>query len=156
MELCLLDSKAKHFMDIVLSILQICLDFRELCQVYLLRKPAETKQDNREMEEMDADGDLGLSEESDKQDEDDIIEGIEKYGKGQLRIESAKFMEKVGQCKTELQVLIDKFNSRMRMLIVGLHKIKTKGPCVYSYFNEAFIRFNFNSFYFSRDEEGLD
>ena len=46
------------------------------------------------------------------------------------------------------------FTNKMKILTLGLKKYTKKG--VYSYLDEAFVRFNFNSFYLSRDEEGLE
>ena len=76
------------------------------------------------------------------------------FGRGLLRIDSIKFMDNVEQCQVELNDIRSKFKMYMQFLVDTLKKYTKKG--VYSYLDEAFIRFNFNSYYMSREREGLE
>eukprot|EP00347_Sterkiella_histriomuscorum_P006822 403351300 len=169
MRLCLLDLKSKILLDLVLKVLQICLNFRELCLKYLIRSEGQSGQFkdskmpnyNNDGDSSDLSDDLGLNNLSRDEDEDEYSGSnrdkeayYQQYGRGLLRVDSIKFMDRIEECQVELNELRSKFQTYMQILIENLKKYTKKG--VFSYLDEAFIRFNFNNYYISRDREGLD
>ncbi|CDW85435.1 gamma-tubulin complex component 5 [Stylonychia lemnae] len=165
MRLCLLDNKSKLLLDMVLKVLQICLSFRELCQKYFLRSEGQglnmNNYDQSASNNLDDSDDLGLnlSMDSDRG-EEDVMDTInkerdaDKFGRGLLRIDNFKFIDRIEECTVELNELRSKFTQCMQILIDALKRYTKKG--VFSYLDEAFTRFNFNNYYMSRDREGLD
>lgn len=128
-KLCLLDSKSKNFLDLITNLLQISLDFRTLVKKHLLSSNSHSTEDDNDDLEIDNKNDASL-----------------------LNYESVSFMDRYNECKTQLDMLKSKHRLRMQHLNQGLKKYTKKG--IFNYLNEAFIRFNFNHYYISREEEG--
>jgi hypothetical protein len=120
-------------MDIIIGILSISLDFRSLCKRYFLNNT------------QNAD-----SEDSD----DELTHGSGKDDTTLLNLESLQFADRYNKCKKEFEQLVNSHRTRMKVLTALLKKHTKKG--VYNYLNEAFIRFNFNNFYISREDEELE
>lgn len=80
--------------------------------------------------------------------------GVPSDDQSLLNIESLQFIDRFNRCKQEFEHLVSSHRTRMKVLTALLKKYTKKG--VFNYLNEAFIRFNFNSFYISREDEELD
>ena len=128
-KLCLLDTKSKNFLELILNILQVTLDFRTLVKKYLI--PSYSL--------------------ADKDDDDSDNEISEDKSSSLFNLESLKFMDNYNECQRELNILKEKHALRMKHLIQGLNKYTKKG--IFNYLNEAFIRFNFNQYYLGKDHE---
>jgi hypothetical protein len=124
-KLCLLDAKSKNFLELILNILQVTLDFRTLIKKYLI---------------------CSLSEDDDSDNENPTDKSSSLFN-----LESLQFMDKYKECRRELDILKEKHTLRMKHLIQGLNKYTKKG--IFNYLNEAFIRFNFNQYYIGKEHE---
>jgi hypothetical protein len=71
-----------------------------------------------------------------------------------LNLSSLQFSDRLKACRQELQTLVNSHRTRMQLLTALLKKYTKKG--VFNYLNEAFIRFNYNSFYIKREDEDLE
>jgi hypothetical protein len=123
-KLCLLDAKSKNFLELILNILQVTLDFRTLIKKYLI---------------------CSLS------DDDSENENPTDKSSSLFNLDSVQFMDKYKECRRELDILKEKHTLRMKHLIQGLNKYTKKG--IFNYLNEAFIRFNFNQYYIGKEHE---
>jgi hypothetical protein len=128
-KLCLLDGKSKNFLELILNILQVTLDFRVLVKKYLIPSCS-----------------LGNRDEDDSDNENPTDKSSCLFD-----LESLQFMDKYKECRRELDILKEKHTLRMKHLIQGLNKYTKKG--IFNYLNEAFIRFNFNQYYIGREHE---
>jgi hypothetical protein len=124
-KLCLLDGKSKNFLELILNILQVTLDFRTLVKKYLI---------------------CSLSDDDDSDNENPTDKSSSLFN-----LESLQFMDKYKECRRELDILKEKHTLRMKHLIQGLNKYTKKG--IFNYLNEAFIRFNFNQYYIGKEHE---
>jgi hypothetical protein len=124
-KLCLLDAKSKNFLELILNILQVTLDFRTLIKKYLI---------------------CSLSDDDDSENENPTDKSSSLFN-----LESLQFMDKYKECRRELDILKEKHTLRMKHLIQGLNKYTKKG--IFNYLNEAFIRFNFNQYYIGKEHE---
>jgi hypothetical protein len=124
-KLCLLDAKSKNFLELILNILQVTLDFRTLIKKYLI---------------------CSLSDDDDSDNENPTDKSSSLFN-----LESLQFMDKYKECRRELDILKEKHTLRMKHLIQGLNKYTKKG--IFNYLNEAFIRFNFNQYYIGKEHE---
>jgi hypothetical protein len=125
-KLCLLDAKSKNFLELILNILQVTLDFRTLIKKYLI---------------------CSLSDDDDDSDNENPTDKSSSL----FNLESLQFMDKYKECRRELDILKEKHTLRMKHLIQGLNKYTKKG--IFNYLNEAFIRFNFNQYYIGKEHE---
>jgi hypothetical protein len=124
-KLCLLDAKSKNFLELILNILQVTLDFRTLIKKYLI---------------------CSLNDDDDSENENPTDKSSSLFN-----LESLQFMDKYKECRRELDILKEKHTLRMKHLIQGLNKYTKKG--IFNYLNEAFIRFNFNQYYIGKEHE---
>jgi hypothetical protein len=124
-KLCLLDAKSKNFLELILNILQVTLDFRTLVKKYLI---------------------CSLSDDEDSENENPTDKSSSLFN-----LESLQFMDKYKECRRELDILKEKHTLRMKHLIQGLNKYTKKG--IFNYLNEAFIRFNFNQYYIGKEHD---
>ena len=84
---CILEQKNRQYHDLLMNLLQVCLDFRILCKHYLLTGSNDNEDD-------DGEDDLGLNLSSDDDRENYSStqnRELGKYGKGQLRCDSHNF-----------------------------------------------------------------
>jgi len=70
-----------------------------------------------------------------------------------LNLDSVQFIDRYSLCRKELDNLMDRHRSKMKVLCTSLKKYTKKG--VYNYLNEAYIRFNFNNYYIREDDDEL-
>jgi hypothetical protein len=89
-KLCLLDAKSKNFLELILNILQVTLDFRTLIKKYLI---------------------FSLS------DEDSDNENPTDKSSSLFNLDSLQFMDKYKECRRELDILKEKHTLRMKHLI---------------------------------------
>ena len=136
----------------MVKILQICLDFRQIIKKYFLEKHSTGSSDLKtgaanDDDDDDLDFDLNDTPSKDRDEEDDV------FGMGLLKVNSPYFLDRLEECEAHFKRVKEYFKNIMAEIMANLAKYSKKG--IYSYLGEAFIRFNFNSYYVSRDREGL-
>ena len=94
-KLCLLDAKSKNFLELILNILQVTLDFRTLVKKYLIPSCSV----------------------SDRDDEDSNDENTIDKSNSLFDLDSLQFMDKYKECRRELDILKEKHTLRMKHLI---------------------------------------
>ncbi|TNV71835.1 hypothetical protein FGO68_gene5096 [Halteria grandinella] len=139
-KLCFLDSKSKNVLDMISDLLKIPLEFRQLCKKYLLPS---TQQEDSESSGDDETANKSIGK-----------LGVSSTDQSLLNLESLQFVDRFNRCKQEFEQMVNSHRTRMKLLTAILKKYTKKG--IFNYLNEAFIRFNFNSFYISREDEELD
>jgi len=78
-------------------------------------------------------------------------------GMGLLNINSGNFVQNVEECSEKLNQMRTQFEKHMLVLTTNLNKLtKTQsGKIILNYLLEILQRLNFNSYYVSRENEGL-
>lgn len=78
-------------------------------------------------------------------------------GMGLLNINSSGFVQDVEECSEKLNQMRSQFEKHMLVLTTNLNKLtKTQsGKIILNYLSEILQRLNFNSYYVSRENEGL-
>ena len=142
-----------------MEIVDICQDFRKLIKYYLLSDDFDNMSDdddaysrgNQPGHNDSYDMDPATSKSRSRKIEDKFT------GMGLLSINSSNFVQNVDECSEKLNQMRTQYEKHMLVLTTNLNKLtKTQsGKIILSYLLEILQRLNFNSYYVSRENEGL-